>query len=150
MSDIALVLENNCFDLAIEMDDLVADNGLETAVTISLFTDRRVNEEELPDLETDKRGWWGDVFPEIDQDQIGSRLWTLARSKITNETLSRFNELCKEALDWMQEDGIAGEIAISSEYNEENHLITSIEISRPDETVERFSVLWDEQELRRQ
>lgn len=149
MSDIALILENNCFDISIENDDLVADNGLETSVTISLFTDKRVTEEELPDLETDKRGWWGDIFPEIDQDQIGSRLWTLSRSKITNETLNRFNELCKEALQWMQEDGIAGEIAVSSEYNEQKHLITSIEISRPDEIVERFSVLWDEQELRR-
>lgn len=150
MSDIALVLKNNCFDLSISGDDFEADNGLETAVTISLFTDRRVTDEELPFLETGKRGWWGDMFPEIDQDKIGSRLWTLDRSKTTNETLSRMNELCKESLNWMLEDGIAGEIAVNSEYNESKQMITTIEISRPDKQSERFSVVWDEQKLRRE
>lgn len=150
MSDISLSLKDNCFDIDIENGDLVADNGLETSVAISLFTDRRVNDEELPDLETDKRGWWGDSFPEVDQDRIGSRLWTLDRSKILPETLNRFNELCREALIWMQEDGIAGEIGISSEYNDDRQLITNIEISRPSEDVERFSVLWDEQQIRRE
>lgn len=149
MSDIALVLENNCFDIAISGDDLQTDNGLETAVTISFFTDRRVTDEELPFLETSKRGWWGDMFPEIDQDKIGSRLWTLDRSKVLNETLSRMNELCKESLNWMLEDGIAGEIAVNSEYNENKQMITTVEISRPDEQSERFSVVWDEQKLRR-
>ena len=149
MSDIALILKDNCFDLGITGDDLTPDNGLETAVTISLFTDKRVTDEELPFPETNKRGWWGDMFPEIDQDQIGSRVWTLDRSKILNETLNRMNELCKESLNWMIEDGIAGEIAISSEYNESKHMITTVNISRPDEATERFSVLWDEQELRR-
>lgn len=149
MSDIALYLENNCFDLKIEENDLVADEGLETAVAISLFTDKRVSDEELPDLETNKRGWWGDMFPTEDLDKIGSRLWTLDRSKVNPETLSRMNELCKESLEWMKEDGISGEIAINSEYNESKHMITTIQISRPDEEIERFSVLWDKQELRR-
>lgn len=149
MSDIALILENNCYDLGITGDDLTADNGLETAVSISLFTDKRVNDEELPFPETNKRGWWGDMFPDIDQDQIGSRIWTLDRSKVTTETLNRMNELCKESLNWMIEDGISGEIAINSEYNESKHMITTIEISRPDEETQRFSVLWDQQELRR-
>jgi phage gp46-like protein len=149
MSDIGLILENNCFDLKVENGDLVADNGLETAVSISLFTERRVSDEELPDLEYNKRGWWGDVFPEQDQDQIGSRLWTIDRSKVLTETLRRSEELCKESLIWMQEDGIADEIKIESIYNENNNMITTIQITRPDEQTERFSVLWDEQELRR-
>lgn len=149
MSDIALILKDNCFDLSIENDDLLADNGLETAVAISVFTDRRVSDEELPDLETKKRGWWGDMFPEIDLDRIGSRLWTLDRSKTTVETLNRMNELCKESLNWMLEDGIAGEIAVNSEYNDNKQMITTIEISRPDEQSERFSVVWDEQKIRR-
>lgn len=149
MSDIGLFLEDNCFDLALDGDDFKADNGLETAVAISLFSDRRVSDEELPQLEQGKRGWWGDMFPEIDQDRIGSRIWTVLRDKATTEILNRVNELCREALEWMQEDGIAGEIEISSEYNESKQLITSIEISEPDETTQRFSVLWDEQALRR-
>ena len=149
MSDIALILENNCFDIKVENGDLVADKGLETAVAISLFSERRVSDEDLPDLESNKRGWWGDIFPEQDQDQIGSRLWTIDRSKVLTETLRRSEELCKESLTWMQEDGIADEIKIESIYNDDKNMITTIEITRPDEQTERFSVLWDEQELRR-
>lgn len=149
MSDIGLLLVDNCFDLRIKEGDLEADNGLETAVAISLFTDKRVSEEDRPDLEKDQRGWWGDMFPEVDLDKIGSRLWTLDRSKTNNETLRRSEELCKEALNWMLEDGLASAIIINSEYNDSKNLIVDIEISRPDKDSERFSVLWDEQELRR-
>lgn len=149
MSDIALILEDNCFDIGIDAGDLIADNGLETAVAISLFSDRRVSEEELPQLETDKRGWWADPTLDNDQDLIGSRLWTTERAKVTNETLRRSEELCKEALLWMQEDGIADEITIQSEYNESKQMITTVKISRPNDEEERFSVLWDEQAVRR-
>lgn len=149
MSDIGLFIQNNCFDLQIEESDLKADNGLETAVAISLFTDGRVSEEDLPDLEKRKRGWWGDMFPDIDLDKIGSRLWTINRSKVTVETLRRSEELCKEALQWMIEDALADAIIIESEYNDNKQLIINIEITRPDEEDERYSVLWDNQEIRR-
>lgn len=149
MSDIALILKENCFDLNIVVEDLEEDNGLETAVAISLFTEKRVNEEELPALETDKRGWWGDMFPQVDLDKIGSRLWTLERAKTTTDTLRRSEELCKEALVWMLEDGLASAIIVQSEYNSSKQLIINIEITRPEEESERFSVLWDEQKLRR-
>lgn len=150
MSDIALVLKDNCFDLNIVDNDLEADKGLETAVALSLFTNKRVEEEELPDLETDRQGWWGDMFPQVDLDKIGSRLWTIERSKRTTETLRRSEELCKEALNWMLEDGLASAIKVNSEYNSDKHLIINIEISRPEKESERFSVLWDEQKLRRE
>lgn len=149
MTDISLTIIDNCFDIVTDDTDLLSDDGLETAVAISLFTDARVNDEQLPYLETNKRGWWGDLFSIEDQDKIGSRIWTLDRSKVTNETLNRMNEFCLESLEWMKEDGIADEIGIDSIYNEEKHLITSISINRPDGLTERFSVLWDKQELRR-
>ena len=149
MSDIGLFIQNNCFDLQIEDSDLKADNGLETAVAISLFTDARVSDEELPEFENFKRGWWGDMYPDIDLDKIGSRLWTIDRSKVTVETLRRSEELCKESLNWMIEDGLADEIIINSEYNDIKQLIINIEITKPDDETIRFSVLWDEQQIRR-
>src|SRR3990167_11218221 len=149
MTDIALVLTENSFDVEIQESDLMPDEGLETAVAISLFSDRRVSDEQLPDFETDKRGYWGDAFPEVDKDKIGSRLWTMDRSKVLTETPRRSEELCKEALEWMKEDGIAGEITINSEYNESKHMTTEIQISRTEGEVIRFEVLWDQQKLRR-
>jgi len=149
MSDIGLFLSENGFDLAVDENDLLPDDGLETAVSISLFTDKRVTDEQLPSMETSKRGWWGDMFPDVNQDKIGSRLWTLEREKRTNEVLRRSEELSKESLTWMIEDGLADAVIIKSEYNGDGHLLIYVEIQKPDGDSARFRVLWEKQELKR-
>lgn len=92
MSDIAIKTTGKVFGLSIKDGDLEGDEGLETAVVISLFTDQRVSDDELPVEETSKRGWWADALSEIDQDKIGSKLWLLDRSKRTAETLRKFSD----------------------------------------------------------
>ncbi len=149
MSDMGLFIIDNCFDLKVLDGDLASDDGLETAVAISLFTDKRVTDEELPFGHKTKKGWWGDMYPEIDLDKIGSRLWTLDPGKRTNDTLRRSEDFAKEGLKWMLEDGIANTINVNSEYNENMHLIINIEIIRPDGLTSSFEVLWDAQEIRR-
>lgn len=146
--DIKLGPDGGCFDLFIENDDFVADNGLETAVVISLFSNRRVTPEQLPDLITDRQGWWGDMIADVEGDQIGSRLWTLERSKRTVETLRLFEDYTREALDWMIEDGIANEISVTAEYDENGKLVASLRLVRPNDVDARFSVLWDEQAIK--
>ena len=148
MSDIALVIKDNCFDINVKNGDLESDGGLQTAVTISLFTERRVTDEQLPELAESKKGWWGDMFPDIDQDKIGSRLWTLEREKRTTETLRRYEDYSKEALDWMLEDGVASTISVAASYDSDGQLVGEIIITRPTGTESRFQVNWDEQELK--
>ena len=90
MSDIGLFWDRDSADFAIEANDLATDDGLETAVSLSLFTDRRAEDgDALPSGDADRRGWWGDDFPAVDGDRMGSRLWLLARSKQTPDVLER-------------------------------------------------------------
>ena len=145
--DIGLFLVNNCFDLAVKNGDLKADAGLETAVTISLFTDRRVTSEQLAQGDTDRHGWWGDMFPEVSLDQIGSRLWTLRRAKRLTNTLRLAEDYSRESLNWLIEDGIADIINITASYDINKFLILDIEIVKPLGVSSRFQVLWDEQKL---
>tara|TARA_Y100000310_G_scaffold243676_1_gene248259 strand:- start:28101 stop:28553 length:453 start_codon:yes stop_codon:yes gene_type:complete len=149
MNDIGIFYENSCFDLKIQNGDLAFDNGLETAVTISIFSDKRVTEDELPDLMTSKRGWWGDMFPVEPNDQLGSRLWTMERDKILTNTLRRSEELIRESLQWMLEDGVARSISVTSSFNENKILISEIFIERPNEDQTRFQINWEAQEVRR-
>ena len=149
MSDIALGIVDNCFDLEIKDDDLVGDDGLETALAISLFTDKRVTDEELPSGHRSKRGWWGDMYPEGDRDQIGSRLWTLDPEKRTLETLRKSEDYSREATKWMIEDGLADAINVLSEYNINNHLVINVDVVKPDGLTSRYAVVWDAQEIRR-
>lgn len=147
--DIGLFLENKLFDLQIANGDLTGDNGLETAISISLFTDRRVSDEELPPLEKNKRGWWGDMFPEVDKDQIGSRLWLLNREKRTTEVLRRAEDYVREALKWLIDDGVAASIEATATYDENKHLDIDVAITRPTGRTSRFQVLWDKQQMKR-
>lgn len=100
-------------DVRISDRDLVRDSGIETAVMISLFTNRLADEEDLlPDSEGDRQGWWADAVNE-DDDKIGSRLWLLQRSKTVQEIPSEAEGYIKEALQWMLDDGVASEIEVS-------------------------------------
>ena len=150
MRDVSLKLQNGYFDLAINGLDLEADDGLENALTISIFTDGRVTDDQLPYGHTKKRGWWGDMFPDIPGDKIGSRLWTINPEKITNETLRKAIDYCRESTKWMIADGIADTINFTTEYNENKHLNIFIEVVKPGESSpSKYQIIWDAQKVRR-
>src|SRR5262245_45831699 len=115
MIDIALLLtDSSSIGMTVENNDLATEDGLKTAVLISLYTDRRVTREELPDEETSLRGCWTDVFEE-EGDKIGSKLWLLERQKITTEVLRKFRQYCEEALQWLINDKIAQSVEVAVE-----------------------------------
>lgn len=93
---------------------LDSDEPLVRAVVISLFTWRRANpDDDLPgDL---RQGWWGDSFPVVPNDKIGSRLWLLSRAKLTSETVVRAREYAEESLAWLVKDGIAARVVVEAE-----------------------------------
>uniref|UniRef100_A0A1A9VZ25 Baseplate_J domain-containing protein n=1 Tax=Glossina brevipalpis TaxID=37001 RepID=A0A1A9VZ25_9MUSC len=77
------------------------DDRLSRAVIISLFTWRRAE----PDDDTDTPfGWWGDTWPTVQNDRIGSRLHLLKRSTLTNQTAQKAKEYISQALTWMTDD----------------------------------------------
>jgi len=90
-------------------------NELYSAVIISLFTDRRANNDDtLPTGETCQRGWWGDA---LDSERpIGSRLWLLSKAKSFNETLSLARQYTEEALQWLIDKGVVKSLDVTTEY----------------------------------
>lgn len=133
MSDIRTNYDPNtmAFDWAVAGAGLEEDAGLETAVTISLFTDRRAeNDDALPGAQDDRRGWWADAFLDVAGDKIGSRLWLLAREKQTPSVLMRAQEYAQEALAWLIEDGIARAVNITAEVVRSGVLGLTVEIVR--------------------
>jgi len=147
--DLGLNLIDGCFDVEIKNGDVVRDDGLETAVTISLFTDRRVTEEEKPYLANSKRGYWGDLFSEIDGDKMGSRLWTLEREKRTTEVLRRAEDYTREALQWLIDDGVVLSISAIASYDNNKFINIDVKIIKPLGNESRYKILWDKQELKR-
>lgn len=137
------------FDLAMKNQDLEPDDGVRTAVVISLFSDARITAEEKPDEKSGLRGWWGDMFPDVERDQIGSRLWLLSRSKQTTDTLNRAREYCKEALKWLIDDGVAESVTVETEFVSRGVLGIKVGVKRPKSNVAlTYAFNWAFEELR--
>lgn len=142
--DIALRFdaEAKFFDLAMEDGDLATDEGLETAVMLSLYTDRRAEEDDtLPDGTNDRRGYWADAY----NDRLhGSRLWLLDREKELDNVPRRAEEYAREALEWLIEDEVASEVIAEATNVRRGVLLLRIQIRRGDQsTLERqFEYVW--------
>jgi len=137
-------------DVNIVDRDLERDPTFETAVIISLFTNKRAeNEDVLPDTSADKCGWWGDTL--YDNDSDGSRLWLLRRSKGEDAPLAQAEQYCSEALAWMKDDGIASAINVTASEEDFQTLLLEIEVERPDKDPLTFKYFynWERQLSRR-
>jgi phage gp46-like protein len=145
MSDIRTVWRSFDGDWQVAGPRLDEDDGLETAVVISLFTDRRaLRGDVLPEPKADRRGWWGDDFPDVPGDRIGSRLWLLSREKQLAAVLARAREYALEALQWLIDDGVARAVNVAAEVVREGVLGLGVEIRRADKPVAqyRFDLFW--------
>lgn len=96
---------------------LRARMALLTAVVICLFTDRRLPDDmPAPTPDGDPRGWWGDSIklegePDV---PMGSLLWTLERSTISDETAKLAQQYAEEALEILITQGAAAEIVVEA------------------------------------
>ncbi|TPG53276.1 hypothetical protein EAH89_17310 [Roseomonas nepalensis] len=93
---------------------LAPGDDLETAVWMSLFTDRRAGPDDVvTDGTDDCRGWWADAYSEK---PLGSRLWLLDRAKHLPETLRLAETYAREALAWLIEDDVAARVDVTAEW----------------------------------
>ncbi|TXG78816.1 hypothetical protein E6Q11_00265 [Candidatus Dojkabacteria bacterium] len=106
--DLALMPRpDGALDLALAADgDLLADNGLHTAILTSLFSDARHDRQ---------RGWWADsVVGRV----TGSRIWVLRQEgKQQVDTLRRAEQYTAESLQWLLDDRIAEDLAIAATWS---------------------------------
>jgi phage gp46-like protein len=147
VADIALEWTAGSMDMSIAGDDLASEEGLRTAVLLSLFTDRRAESDDvLPADDGDRRGWWGDELAAVEGDLLGSRLWLLDRSTRRVDVARRAEEFVREALAWMLEDRVAKRIDVEVTTGD-NDLTLAVTIHRPQAqttTTFRFDHVWRE------
>jgi phage gp46-like protein len=146
MSDIALRWNGSSADLVIGLDDLATDDGLETAVLLALFLDRRAEDsDELPAQDVDRRGWWADGLGEFADDRFGSKLWLRTRSKQNEGTRLALEGDSREALQWMLDDRVASAVEAAAVYPAPGRVDLLVTIRRPsgDAVSFRFNRNWE-------
>lgn len=123
---------------------LDATEPIVRAVIVSLFTWRRANPDDPLPAER-RQGWWGDSFPTVPSDRIGSRLWLLARSKLLPETVQLAREYAQEALQWLIDDGVASRIVVEAERQGLDRLALACRVFKSDGALAadiRFTDAW--------
>lgn len=146
MTDLALRWDTDLWgaDLALDGAALATDDGLRTAIIISLFTDARARDDDPLPAEGDRRGWWGDALPQVAGDAIGSRLWLLAREKKLPSVVQRARDYAAEALAWLIADGIVRTVEVEAEAQGADRLAFGVVITRPTGPGrQRFDFVWE-------
>lgn len=114
------------------------------AVIISLFSWRRAEPGDVLQS-TDRYGWWGDTYPPVANDRIGSRLWLLSREKLTASVQVAAREYAEEALQWLLDDGVAESVTVEVERQGLGRLAMRVLIVRGamDRLDIRFTDVWN-------
>ena len=136
------VIDANYSDIQIASDgDIETDDFFDTAMSISLFSDRRANESEVQNSFL-RRGWIGnESTPGI---EIGSKIWLYEQARLTRTTLNDIATVARESLQWMVEDGYAISIDAVDAVLYNNGIRLEITITRANSKVEkRFYDLWE-------
>lgn len=106
---------------------LQSGDDLQTAVLISLFTDRLALPSDVT-TDGDRRGWWGDdaKYP------IGSRLWLLDRVKGPQDVPQRAQDYAAEALQWLIDDDAVARFDIAAQWITPDRLDLTVTANRRD------------------
>ena len=137
-------LPDGTFDLGINEDgDFIGEDGFDTALFISIYAERRANENEQP-IPNLRRGWIGDLFSDVQGHEMGSKLWLLDQSRRTELTLTRARQYIDLALAWLKEQNHASNIQSDASFLEFGIRIFS-EIFRFNDLVNSKTYdLWEE------
>lgn len=119
------------------INEELTESAWRRAAVISLLTWRRADADDVVD-DVDLQGWWGDSFPNLVNDRIGSRLWLLRRRSLTAQTERDAVTYARESLKWMLDDGRVIDVAITAERGNDRLTLRVVLTFRDGATLELF------------
>lgn len=109
------------FNIA-ENGDFELTQGLDTTLAITFLTNQRADESEVKRSEG-RGGWWGNLFNDNDF-EIGSKLWLLNSSPISQNILNTAIGYAEDAYSFLVEQGFADRVIVTGEQT-----LTSIKLN---------------------
>jgi len=92
--------DDGIYDLSLHNGDFVTTDGLETAIFVSLFSDRRAYVDEVADGRK-RRGWLYDTISDPPGDRHGSGIWLYEQHRLTEVVANGVRLEVEDALKWM-------------------------------------------------
>ena len=130
--DVKLIQTDDGGDIEFIAGQPVMDQGLETAVYISLFSS----------------DWWGNAISEQNE-KLESKLEDIYNRNLSNKTRLDAEEYVRKALEWMIRLGIAKRIDVSASLPTPGWLGLEITIIEPNGSEQnlRYSINWAKQRV---
>jgi phage gp46-like protein len=115
MADILLNNDAGYHDISFTNGDFTLTNGMETALLMSIYCEKRASESEIPAPEM-RRGWWGNTVLGFGNYEIGSKIWLLEQARKDNITLGLSRTYSADSLQWLIEDNLAKDVTVDSSF----------------------------------
>lgn len=137
-------------DQADSLGGLRSEQSLHTATMLCLFTNARLPDDQTPDDDGYRGGWWGNSIKLDDEpdEEIGSLLWTLRRSPLTERTAKRAKDICDDALAIIAKQGAVARTVVETELRPSQGLLGIIvrhfDRDGSERYEQRFGVLWEQ------
>lgn len=112
--EVRLQIENGSFDIVIENGDFANEDGFDTNIWVSLFTDARANSSQVI-VPENRRGWMGNLVSDVPERQLGGYLWLAEQRRLNQDTLNETIDYIRHSLEWMVLDGIALKIDVTGQ-----------------------------------
>jgi phage gp46-like protein len=129
------------YDFVIEGNKFASAGGFETAIPVSLFTDARAPAALVAEPQN-RRGWIGNLMTASTMRQLGSILWALDQTRITQETLNLARLEAQSAFQWMLDDGVALGVLVDMSRTASGAITITIRITDTSNVVSRYQTLW--------
>ncbi len=140
--DVTLEDRGDYYDLAIGEDgDFEKINSFDTAITLSIFCERRASVTEVPESFR-RRGWIGSQNQPV---EYGSKLWLLHQSRLINKTVNQARDYLNQCLSWLVTFGYLESIEVNVVRDFEiNGIVAEVTLKRFHSEVEhRNYILWE-------
>jgi phage gp46-like protein len=129
------------YDLVVDGNLFASAGGFETAIPVSLFTDARAPAALVAEPQN-RRGWIGNLMTAQTMRQLGSILWVLDQTRITQETMNIARLAAQDAFQWMIDDGVALAVLVDVVRASQSGIIVHIQITDTSNVVSRYQTLW--------
>ncbi len=106
--------ERDSYDFDINSEgDFVSDDTLNNPTNVSILTDSRADESEVP--EASKRGGWSgnEIYAQIGH-EMGSKLHLVKQRRFNEETKNISRDYVKKSLQWLVDDGIVEQVNVDA------------------------------------
>ena len=134
-------IDGGFYDISIDaFGDVATADSFDTAILVSLLTDRRADESEIAESDR-RRGWIGnESTPGV---EMGSKIWLYEQARATRTVINAVSDAARDALEWLIEDGFAIALSDVTVGATATGMTLSVTIRRPNSQVDRrFFSLW--------